>query len=52
MDVMLRKEDEGQQGGDQLPSMDKFNSVGRNSLDIFSPVRGGEAGHLLLSALG
>ncbi|XP_023672548.2 protein NEDD1 [Paramormyrops kingsleyae] len=39
MDVVPREEDEGQQSGDRLPSMDRFNSVGRNSLDIFSPVR-------------
>uniref|UniRef100_A0A674EDR8 NEDD1 gamma-tubulin ring complex targeting factor n=1 Tax=Salmo trutta TaxID=8032 RepID=A0A674EDR8_SALTR len=33
------REAEGQLGVDCLPSLDKFSSVGRNSLDIFSPVR-------------
>ncbi|KAL0968436.1 hypothetical protein UPYG_G00266820 [Umbra pygmaea] len=33
------RECEGQPGADRLPSLDKFSSVGRNSLDIFSPVR-------------
>lgn len=37
-DVMSR-EAEGQQGAEQLPVMDKFSSVGRNSLDVFSPAR-------------
>ncbi|XP_046890271.1 protein NEDD1 isoform X1 [Hypomesus transpacificus] len=36
---VLSREAEGHQSGDRLPSMDKFSSVGRNSLDIFSPVR-------------
>ncbi|XP_014003765.1 protein NEDD1 isoform X2 [Salmo salar] len=33
------REAEGQLGVDCLPGLDKFSSVGRNSLDIFSPVR-------------
>uniref|UniRef100_A0A4W5JDE9 NEDD1 gamma-tubulin ring complex targeting factor n=1 Tax=Hucho hucho TaxID=62062 RepID=A0A4W5JDE9_9TELE len=33
------REAERQLGVDCLPSLDKFSSVGRNSLDIFSPVR-------------
>ncbi|XP_030621717.1 protein NEDD1 [Chanos chanos] len=33
------REGEGQYSTDRLPSLDKFSSVGRNSLDIFSPVR-------------
>ncbi|KAM9352528.1 protein NEDD1 isoform 2-T2 [Symphorus nematophorus] len=37
-DVMSR-EAEGQQGAEQLPVVEKFSSVGRNSLDVFSPVR-------------
>uniref|UniRef100_A0A4W5JS35 NEDD1 gamma-tubulin ring complex targeting factor n=1 Tax=Hucho hucho TaxID=62062 RepID=A0A4W5JS35_9TELE len=36
------REAERQLGVDCLPSLDKFSSVGRNSLDIFSPVRDGE----------
>ncbi|KAK2842895.1 hypothetical protein Q5P01_013095 [Channa striata] len=35
----LPREAEGQQGTEQLPAVDKFSSVGRNSLDIFSPAR-------------
>ncbi|XP_067349439.1 protein NEDD1 isoform X3 [Channa argus] len=35
----LSREAEGQQGTEQLPAVDKFSSVGRNSLDIFSPAR-------------
>nr|XP_019968172.1 PREDICTED: protein NEDD1 isoform X1 [Paralichthys olivaceus] len=37
-DVMFR-EAEGQQGTEQLPAVEKMSSVGRNSLDVFSPVR-------------
>nr|XP_046165655.1 protein NEDD1-like isoform X2 [Oncorhynchus gorbuscha] len=33
------REAEGQLGVDCLPSLDKFSSMGRNSLDIFSPVK-------------
>ncbi|XP_028814818.1 protein NEDD1 isoform X2 [Denticeps clupeoides] len=33
------RETEGRHTTDRLPSLDKFSSVGRNSLDIFSPVR-------------
>lgn len=33
------REAEGHESGDRLPSLDKFSGVGRNSLDIFSPVR-------------
>ncbi|XP_042369643.1 protein NEDD1-like isoform X2 [Plectropomus leopardus] len=33
------REAEGQQGTEQLPVVDKFSSVGRNSLDVFSPAR-------------
>ncbi|XP_055789783.1 protein NEDD1-like isoform X3 [Salvelinus fontinalis] len=36
---VVSREAEGQPGADRLPSLDKFSSVGRNSLDIFSPVR-------------
>ncbi|KAJ8002966.1 hypothetical protein DPEC_G00164440 [Dallia pectoralis] len=36
---VFSREGEGQPGIDPLPSLDKFSSVGRNSLDIFSPVR-------------
>ncbi|XP_070686177.1 protein NEDD1 isoform X2 [Pempheris klunzingeri] len=37
-EVMYR-EAEGQQGTEQLPVLEKFSSVGRNSLDVFSPAR-------------
>ncbi|XP_035012448.1 protein NEDD1 isoform X1 [Hippoglossus stenolepis] len=37
-DVMFR-EAEGQQGTEPLPALEKMSSVGRNSLDVFSPVR-------------
>lgn len=40
-EVMCR-EAEGQLGAEQLPSVEKFSSVGRNSLDVFSPAREGE----------
>lgn len=40
-DVMSR-EAEGQQGTEQLPVVEKFSSVGRNSLDVFSPAREGQ----------
>ncbi|XP_047453491.1 protein NEDD1 isoform X2 [Mugil cephalus] len=36
---VLSREAEGQQGSEQPPLLDKFTSVGRNSLDIFSPAR-------------
>ncbi|XP_010882091.1 protein NEDD1 isoform X2 [Esox lucius] len=36
---VFSREGEGQPVVDRLPSLDKFSSVGRNSLDIFSPVR-------------
>ncbi|XP_029008397.1 protein NEDD1 [Betta splendens] len=35
----LSREAEGQQGTEQHPVAEKFTSVGRNSLDIFSPAR-------------
>ncbi|KAM4618573.1 protein NEDD1 [Polymixia lowei] len=35
----LNREAEGQQGSERLPALDKFSSVGRNSLDMFSPAR-------------
>ncbi|XP_036373864.1 protein NEDD1 [Megalops cyprinoides] len=35
----LSRQAEEQRAADRLPSMDKFSNVGRNSLDIFSPVR-------------
>ncbi|XP_076027294.1 protein NEDD1 isoform X2 [Genypterus blacodes] len=35
----LSREGEGQQGAEQHPGLEKFSSVGRNSLDVFSPVR-------------
>lgn len=38
----MSREAEGQQGTEQLPVAEKFISVGRNSLDIFSPTREGE----------
>ncbi|CAJ1055832.1 protein NEDD1 isoform X1 [Xyrichtys novacula] len=38
VDVMTR-EAEGQQGPEQLPVLEKFGGVGRNSLDMFSPAR-------------
>ncbi|XP_061108418.1 protein NEDD1 isoform X1 [Conger conger] len=37
-DVFSRQTEE-QRNADRLPSLDKFSNVGRNSLDIFSPVR-------------
>lgn len=36
---VMTREAEGQQGSEQLPVVDKFSSVGRNSLDVFSPAR-------------
>ncbi|KAM6972955.1 protein NEDD1 [Aplochiton taeniatus] len=36
---VFSREAEGQPGGEGLVSADKFSRVGRNSLDIFSPVR-------------
>lgn len=44
----LSREAEGQQGTEQLPVMEKFTSVGRNSLDIFSPAREGPFKHYCL----
>lgn len=34
-------EAEGQQGAELPPVLEKFTSVGRSSLDIFSPARDG-----------
>lgn len=39
---LMSREAEGQQGAEQHPVTEKFSSVGRNSLDIFSPTREGE----------
>lgn len=39
---LISREAEGQQGAEQLPVTEKFSSIGRNSLDIFSPTREGE----------
>lgn len=39
---LMSREAEGQQGAEQLPVAEKFSSVGRSSLDIFSPTREGE----------
>lgn len=39
---LMSREAEGQQGAEQLPVAEKFSSVGRSSLDIFSPAREGE----------
>ena len=51
MEVMCR-ETEGQQGVEPHPSGEKFTSVGRNSLDVFSPAREGLTGwKLMLSFL-
>lgn len=36
---LMSREAEGQQGAEQLPVAEKFSSVGRSSLDIFSPTR-------------
>ncbi|XP_035521354.1 protein NEDD1 [Morone saxatilis] len=36
---VMSREAEGQQGNEQLPVVEKFSSVGRNSLDVFSPAR-------------
>ncbi|XP_063761077.1 protein NEDD1 isoform X2 [Eleginops maclovinus] len=36
---VLTREAEGWQGPEQLPVGEKFSSVGRNSLDVFSPAR-------------
>ncbi|XP_070763725.1 protein NEDD1 [Enoplosus armatus] len=36
---VMSREAEGQQGTEQLPVVEKFNSIGRNSLDVFSPAR-------------
>ncbi|XP_005449195.1 protein NEDD1 isoform X1 [Oreochromis niloticus] len=39
------REAEGQQGAEQPPVLEKFSSVGRNSLDIFSPAREDPVSH-------
>ncbi|KAE8277151.1 Protein NEDD1 Neural precursor cell expressed developmentally down-regulated protein 1 [Larimichthys crocea] len=36
---LTSREAEGQQGSEQLPVAEKFSSIGRNSLDVFSPAR-------------
>ncbi|XP_028441707.1 protein NEDD1 isoform X2 [Perca flavescens] len=36
---VMSREAEGQQGKEPLPVADKFSSIGRNSLDVFSPAR-------------
>ncbi|XP_030587428.1 protein NEDD1 isoform X2 [Archocentrus centrarchus] len=36
---LMCREAEGQQGSEQPPAVEKFSSIGRNSLDIFSPTR-------------
>lgn len=36
---LMSREAEGQQGTEPLPVVEKFSSVGRNSLDVFSPAR-------------
>ncbi|XP_040894782.1 protein NEDD1 [Toxotes jaculatrix] len=36
---VMSREAEGQQGTEQPPAVEKFSSVGRNSLDVFSPAR-------------
>ncbi|KAI3370941.1 hypothetical protein L3Q82_023500, partial [Scortum barcoo] len=36
---VMTREAEGQQGIEQLPVVEKFSSIGRNSLDVFSPAR-------------
>ncbi|XP_044048233.1 protein NEDD1 isoform X2 [Siniperca chuatsi] len=36
---VMSREAEGQQGAEQLPVVEKFSSIGRNSLDVFSPAR-------------
>lgn len=36
---LMSREAEGQQGAELLPVVEKFSSVGRNSLDMFSPAR-------------
>ncbi|KAL4612687.1 protein NEDD1 isoform X1 [Arapaima gigas] len=39
VDAVLSREAEGQHGADHLSGFNRFGNVGRNSLDIFSPVR-------------
>lgn len=39
----MSREAEGQQGAEQPAALEKFSSVGRSSLDMFSPTREGEA---------
>uniref|UniRef100_UPI0037E70F0E protein NEDD1 isoform X2 n=1 Tax=Semicossyphus pulcher TaxID=241346 RepID=UPI0037E70F0E len=36
---LMSREAEGQQGTETLPVVEKFSSIGRNSLDMFSPAR-------------
>uniref|UniRef100_A0A3B4VFP6 NEDD1 gamma-tubulin ring complex targeting factor n=1 Tax=Seriola dumerili TaxID=41447 RepID=A0A3B4VFP6_SERDU len=36
---VMSREAEGHQGSEQPPAVEKFSSVGRNSLDVFSPAR-------------
>lgn len=46
---MFSREAEGQHSQDQLPNVEKFSSIGRNSLslDIFSPLNDGKIAMLL-----
>ncbi|XP_066561439.1 protein NEDD1 isoform X1 [Amia ocellicauda] len=39
LDVFPSKETEVPKSSERLPSLSRFNNVGRNSLDVFSPVR-------------
>ncbi len=45
---VFTREVDGQHSQDQLPSMDKFSNIGRNSLnlDIFSPLNDGKIPHV------
>ncbi len=45
---VFTREADGQHSQDQLPSMDKFSNIGRNSLnlDIFSPLNDGKIPHV------
>lgn len=39
---VMSREAEGQQGTEQPAAVEKFSSVGRSSLDMFSPAREGQ----------
>ncbi len=47
---VMSREAEGQQGTEQLPVVEKFSCIGRNSLDVFSPAREGQTSDAAFTA--